>query len=222
MLYPAREDDLGSLGTEQPSWGLGVWGEGIFPRSLGLLDPLSSRRRFEETRQQARHVRTFLFGISNFQSCIRAVYIVASLLLRSFLGARWTSDSFLNATGHPRKWLAGKWVALNLCAKTQWCPWIFPVHGPTHRCIKLLFVLTKLIRCYLSAQPRAEWVIWCGIERSTTCCCKQVPAIKQEPKPECSLPCERPCNMAKRVTFEAKLPSFCHWTSCMTCPLGSP
>lgn len=164
MLYPAREDDLGSLGTEQPSWGLGVWGEGIFPRRLGLLD---RSLHVEDLRKPVRRGGMLepFFGISNFQSCISAVYIVASLLLRSFLGAKWTSDSFLNATGHPRKWLAGKWIALNLCAKTQWCPWIFPMHGPTHRCIKLLFVLTKLISCYLSAQPRAEGVIRCGIEK---------------------------------------------------------
>lgn len=48
----------------------------------------------------------------------------------------------------------GRRAALNQCAKTQQCILNLPGAWPNfHQCTKLLFVLTELTWCYLSAQP---------------------------------------------------------------------
>lgn len=133
MLYPAREDDRSRL---KGDWTTFLRPEGLRGRhtpeesnTLGLSLPTPEDMR--KPARKRRHAVNFLFDISDFQSCIMAIYTaVFSLPVGSFLRARWTSHSFLNATIHPRVWLAGGDEQLLISVpRHNSVSWIFQVHG---------------------------------------------------------------------------------------------
>ena len=89
MLYPASQDDLGLMRTTTFLKPGDLKGRHV-PEEASTSRPCLPR--LEDMRKPARkgkHVVTLLFGISNFQSCITAIYTVFfSLPLGSLLTAR--------------------------------------------------------------------------------------------------------------------------------------